>query len=85
MQRVVDKQLQSRPPLPLQVNCKPIRQTRTRNVQSSNLAAQSSGLTSSVELGPTEEQATSSSQDKASSIEQVSLESQVDLPSNSIS
>ena len=79
LQRLVDRQLQSRTSLPLQVNVKSARHRRSRKSQSSTLAAQSSGLTSSVELGPAEEQATSSSQDKASSIDQVNIESQVKI------
>ena len=79
MQRLVDRQVQSRAPLPLQASVKSARHRRVRQSQSSTLAAQSSGLTSSVELGPAEEQASSSSQEKASSIDQVNLESQVSI------
>lgn len=77
MQSLLNRQVQSKALLPSQVSARSKRQRRVRKTHTTTLAAQSSGLTSSVELGPAEEQATSSSQGNASAIDQVNLESQV--------
>ena len=85
MQRLVDRQMQGTASMPFQANTRSRRHRRARKTHTATLAAQSSGLTSSVELGPTEEQATSSSQGSAPAIDQINLDSQVGshIPSDS--
>ena len=79
MQGLVDRRLLLKATMPTQAIAKPSKLRGARKPRTATLAAQSSGLTSSVELGPAEEQASSSSQEQISTIDQVDIQSQVKL------